>query len=114
MPVIKSVFKNVRVSARKHLVNLKTKENFRSKVKEFNRLFTEKKMEEVKALVPALYKALDLAAKKHVISFNSASRKKSSIAKKVSDKNFDQVAVKAVAPKAKAKAKPKSKPKAKK
>lgn len=85
MPVIKSVFKNVRVSARKHLVNLKTKDGYRTKMKEFNRLFAEKKMTEVKALVPQLYKALDLAAKKHVISFNSAARKKSHIAKKTVD-----------------------------
>lgn len=83
MPVIKSVFKNVRSSERKRLVNLKTKEGFKTQMKEFNRLVSDKKGKEAEALAPKLYKSIDLAAKKHVISPNSAARKKSSVAKKL-------------------------------
>ena len=83
MPVIKSVFKNVRVNARKRLVNLRTKETFKSQIKEFNHLVVEKKIKEAEAILPKVYKALDMAAKKRVISANSAARKKSSLTKKL-------------------------------
>jgi small subunit ribosomal protein S20 len=80
MPVIKSVFKNVRSSERKRLVNLKTKESFKGKVKEVKQLVAAKKMSEAQA---AAFKALDMAAKKNVISANSAARKKSNLARSI-------------------------------
>lgn len=81
MPVIKSVFKNVRSSERKRLVNLKTKESFKGKLKEIKQLVIAKKADEAKKMLPEAYKLLDMAAKKNVISANSAARKKASLAK---------------------------------
>ena len=83
MPVIKSVFKNVRSSERKRLVNLKTKESFKGKVKEVKQLVTAKKMSEAQKELAAAYKALDMAAKKNVISANSAARKKANLARSI-------------------------------
>ncbi len=81
MPVIKSVFKNVRSSERKRLVNLKTKESFKGKVKEVKQLIAANKMTDAQKELPAAFKALDMAAKKNVISANSAARKKASLAR---------------------------------
>ena len=86
MPVIKSVFKNVRVSERKRIVNLRTKDAYKTQLKEFNRLVGEKKLKDAEKLLPKVYKAVDMAAKKHVISANSAARKKSSLTKKLATK----------------------------
>ena len=83
MPVIKSVFKNVRSSERKRLVNLKTKESFKGKVKEVKQLVAAKKMSEAQKELAAAFKALDMAAKKNVISANSAARKKSNLARPI-------------------------------
>ncbi|MBI4836196.1 MAG: 30S ribosomal protein S20 [Candidatus Abawacabacteria bacterium] len=83
MPVIKSVFKNVRVNERKRVINERTKDGYKSKMKEFNRLLADKKMSAAEKLLPALFKAFDTAAKKNVISQNSAARKKSSATKKL-------------------------------
>ena len=83
MPVIKSVFKNVRSSERKRLVNLKTKESFKGKVKEVKQLVVAKKMSEAQKELAAAFKALDMAAKKNVISANSAARKKSNLARSI-------------------------------
>ncbi len=87
MPVIKSVFKNVRSSERKRLINLKTKDAVKGQLKEFNRFVANKQTKEAEAVLPKLYKAIDLAAKKHVISPNSAARKKANAAKKLAVKN---------------------------
>lgn len=81
MPVIKSVFKNVRSSERKRLVNLKTKASFKGKVKEVKQLIAANKMTDAQKELPAAFKALDMAAKKNVISANSAARKKASLAR---------------------------------
>lgn len=83
MPVIKSVFKNVRVNERKRLVNLKTKNAFKDEVKEIKQLLAAKKTAEAEKLLAKAYKLLDMAAKKHVIAPNSAARKKSSLARAI-------------------------------
>ncbi|OGC82115.1 MAG: hypothetical protein A2V81_03125 [Candidatus Abawacabacteria bacterium RBG_16_42_10] len=83
MPVIKSVFKNVRVNERKRLINLKTKNSFKNEVKEIKQLLLAKKIAEAEKLLPKVYKVLDIAAKKHVIAANSAARKKSSLARQI-------------------------------
>lgn len=83
MPVIKSVFKNVRVNERKRLINLKTKSAFKDSVKEIKYLLTAKKVADAEKLLPKAYKMLDIAAKKHVIAANSAARKKSSLARAI-------------------------------
>ncbi len=83
MPVIKSVFKNVRVNERKRLINLKTKSTFKNEVKEIKRLLADKKPDDAEKLLPKAYKLLDIAAKKNVIAANSAARKKSSLARQI-------------------------------
>lgn len=91
MPVIKSVFKNVRSSERKRLVNLKTKESFKGKVKEVKQLVAANKMSDAQKELPAAFKALDMAAKKNVISANSAARKKASLARSASKEPTKEV-----------------------
>jgi len=52
-------------------------------VKQVKKLALENKSEEAKKLVPKIYKALDKAAKTHVLNKNTAARKKSRITRMV-------------------------------
>jgi len=54
-------------------------------MKEVKELADEGKKEEAKELLPDLYKAIDKAAKNNVIKENAAARKKSKVAKYVSE-----------------------------
>jgi len=90
MPITASAKKAVRNSARKHDFNLARKTTMVSLVKKVKKLAGEGKVEEAKKLLPEVEQAIDKAAKTHLIDKNTASRKKSRIAKllkKVSVKN---------------------------
>jgi small subunit ribosomal protein S20 len=80
MPITSSAKKALRASAKKHVFNLRTKAAIDTPLKEFRKLVSAKKAKEAKALVPALYKAFDKAAKRGYIKKNTASRRKSRIA----------------------------------
>ncbi|OGZ46180.1 MAG: 30S ribosomal protein S20 [Candidatus Ryanbacteria bacterium RIFCSPHIGHO2_02_FULL_48_12] len=81
MPISRSAKKALRQSKRRKVLNLKRKDTIRDIAKKIKRLAAEGKHEEAVKLLPEAYKALDKAAKKDTIKKNTASRKKSRIAK---------------------------------
>ena len=81
MPITSSAKKALRASSRKRVYNLRTKAAIDVPMKKFQQLISAKKVAEAKALVPALYKALDKGAKRKYIKANAAGRYKSRIMK---------------------------------
>ena len=80
MPILKSAKKALRQSFKKKAGNLIYKNKIKALFKEVKSLVAQKKTEDVKKLLPQIYKALDKAAKVGVIKKNNASRRKSRIA----------------------------------
>jgi len=83
MPITKSAKKALRQNLRRKAHNLSYKNKIKALIKEARILVGAKKTEEVKKLLPQVYKILDKAAKEKVIKKNTASRKKSRITKLV-------------------------------
>jgi small subunit ribosomal protein S20 len=83
MPITSSAKKALRSSKRKRLVNLVSKEKMNKTVKAVKKLVVAKTKEGTKEALVLAYKALDKAAKKGVIKKNTASRKKSRLAKAI-------------------------------
>lgn len=81
MPVTKSAKKALRQNVRRRARNLVRKIKIKNLLKEVKNLLGQKKINEAKALLPQLYKALDKAAKTGLIKKNAAARKKSRITK---------------------------------
>ena len=83
MPVTKSAQKALRKEGRRRARNRIYKEKMKTLVKKVKGLIEEKKTEEVRKILPQLYKILDKSAKVGVIKKNTASRKKARITKRV-------------------------------
>jgi len=81
MPIIKSAKKALRKSKKRKAINIVKNRKLKNLLKEVRVLVSEKKIEEAKKLLPQVYKVLDKAAKTKLIKKNTASRKKSRIAK---------------------------------
>ncbi len=81
MPITKSAKKALRQNVRRKQRNIERKTKLKNIAKEVRGLIAEKKFEEAKKLLPQLYKTLDKTAKVGTIKKNTASRKKSRIAK---------------------------------
>jgi ribosomal protein S20 len=77
MPITSSAKKALRASQQKRVYNLRRKSALDGALKEFRVLLTDKKVKEAEALMPALQKAADKAAKTHYIKPNAAARIKS-------------------------------------
>lgn len=77
MPITRSAKKALRQSARRNQKNFLKKEAYKDVVKNIKRFSLGGKTKEATALLPALYKTLDKAAKTNVIKKNKASRLKS-------------------------------------
>lgn len=78
----KNAKKAHRSSLKKRVFNLRRKKAIHDTVKDVSRALTAKSKDATKML-PALYKAVDKAAKHGTISKNTASRMKSRITKRV-------------------------------
>jgi len=87
MPIIKSAKKSLRQSKRRKARNIRKKDAVKDLVKKIKALLVQKKNEEAKKLLPAIYKALDKAAKTGVIKKSNASRRKSRITKALNPKS---------------------------
>jgi len=98
MPIIKSAKKALRVSIRRKAENDLTRAKVKSAVKGVRVGLLKK--DDAKELIQKAYKELDLAAKKHVIHKNKASRLKSRLAK-LADKGVTAPAAKKSAKKKK-------------
>jgi len=82
-PVTKSAKKALRQSRQKRLFNLRRSRKMKGLIKEIRDLIKDKKKEEALKILPKVYQAIDKAAKRGVIKKNTASRKKSRLAKAI-------------------------------
>ena len=86
MPITSSAIK----AARQNITRRERRQPFNTRMKTAIRSFTdlikEGKKAEAAKMLPAVYKAVDTAAKKNLIHRNNAARKKSSLARMVAAK----------------------------
>jgi ribosomal protein S20 len=104
MPVTKSAKRALRVSERRHLENLKTKDLYKKAVKTVRKA-VETSAANVGELLNAAHSALDTAAKSKTIHRNKAARLKSRLAKKMTTSGVVATPAKKTAAKKKAPAK---------
>lgn len=83
MPIIKSAKKALRQNIARRARNAKVKEGVRALAKKLTKMIPAKNTEEIKKTLILAIKAIDKAAKNHIIPRNTASRKKSLLAKLV-------------------------------
>ena len=85
MPRRRTSLKKSRQDKKRHLRNLKIKQQLKKTIKKFQALLSEKNITEAKALVGKVFSQLDKAAKKRIIHPNAADRKKSRLMKKLGE-----------------------------
>lgn len=83
MPNIKSAVKRVSIIEKKTLQNNMVKSEYKTAVRKFEAAIAEGKKEEAEKLLVVATKKVDSACSKGVIKPNTASRKKSNMAKKL-------------------------------
>ncbi len=81
MPRRRTSLKKSRQDKKRHLRNLKIKQQLKKTIKKFQVLLSAKNITEAKALVGKVFSQLDKAAKKRIIHPNAADRKKSRLMK---------------------------------
>lgn len=81
MPITKSAKKALRQTEKRQKRNLDKKEVYKELLKKIEKAASEGKRSDIVALMPAFSKAVDKAAKTHVIAKNKASRLKSRVAR---------------------------------
>ncbi len=86
MPITSSAIKAARQTITRRERRQPFKTQMKTMIRNFTDLVTEKKMKEAEALLPKVYKAVDMAAKKNIIHKNNAARKKSMLARMVATK----------------------------
>jgi len=84
MPQKESAKKALRQNIKRKVKNTKKKRKMKSSIKEIERLIGENKKQEAIKILPQIYKSIDKASKTNVIKKNTASRKKSRLAKLIS------------------------------
>ena len=85
MPIIQAQKKSVRQSERRRVFNDRRRRTMRQFVKEMKELVEKKDHKGAMELMPKTYQAIDKATKRGVIKPNTASRKKSQIARIVKE-----------------------------
>ena len=83
LPTKKSAFKSMRVDRKRHLRNKRTISELRTRARRFRALLVEKKIDEAKDALRILMSKIDKAADKNILHRNTASRKKSRLAKEL-------------------------------
>jgi len=86
MPILKSSIKHMKQSAVRRARRLPYKTSMKTQVRKIHDLVKNKKISDAVKALPIAYKAIDLAAKKNIIHWKNAARKKSSLAKMVGKK----------------------------
>jgi small subunit ribosomal protein S20 len=81
MPITSSAKKALRASKHKAVFNLKRKDAISDVVKKLKKLVLAKDIKGAEALLPTAFQAIDKACKTKLIHKNTASRKKSRLAK---------------------------------
>ena len=80
MAITSSAKKAHRVSLKRHVFNVRRKNTLSDTTKALKKALIAKDVKGAAKLLPAAYQAIDKAAKRNVISKNTASRKKSRLA----------------------------------
>lgn len=83
MPITRSAKKANRVSLRKRVFNQQRKDNVSKIIKNLKKLVASGDKKGALALMPAVQKALDKAAKENSLDKNTAARRKSRLSKLV-------------------------------
>jgi small subunit ribosomal protein S20 len=81
MPRRRTSLKKTRQDKKRHLRNLKIKQQLKKTIKKFQALLSAKNITEAKVLLGKVFSQLDKAAKKRIIHPNTADRKKSRLMK---------------------------------
>lgn len=81
MPNIKSAVKRVKIIEKKSLRNNMIQSGYKTAVKKFEKAAADKDLKQAKLLFADAIKHIDQACSKNVIKMNTASRKKSKLAK---------------------------------
>lgn len=81
MPLLKSAIKAMRQSRKRQARLLPVKSHMKTMVKNLLALAKQGKKAEAEKLLPMVFKAVDMAAKKHVIHWKNAARKKSLVSR---------------------------------
>lgn len=87
MPITKSAKKALRGSEKKKVFNIRRKRAVTDAVKGVNKLVSAKGKKEAEAKLSEAFKAIDKAAKSGVMKKNTASRKKSRLARAINKIN---------------------------
>lgn len=85
MAITSSAKKAIRSSARKRVFNLRRKNALQDATKSLSKAFAGKDAKAAASLLPAAYKAIDKAMKRGVLKANTAARKKSRLARLVTN-----------------------------
>lgn len=83
MPRRKTSVKKTRSDKKKHLRNVKIKQELKKLVKQFQSLLMSKNVTEAKKVIVQVFSQLDKAAKKKIIHPATANRKKSRLTKRL-------------------------------
>lgn len=83
MPRRKTSVKKTRSDKKKHLQNLKIKQQLKKTVKQFQALIAAKNQLEAKKVLTQVFSQLDKAAKKKIIHPATANRRKSRLMKRL-------------------------------
>lgn len=86
MPIIKSAKKRVKQSAKRQDRNYKVRGDVKKVIKEITSLVKSGKKSDAEKMLPKAYKIIDTAGKKNVLNKKTSARRKSSLAKAVSEK----------------------------
>lgn len=83
MPRRRTSLKRKRADKKRHLHNLKIKNEIKKTLKKFKLLISTKKIDEAREILKKVFSQLDKAAKKRILHPRTASRKKSRLAKRL-------------------------------
>lgn len=83
MPIIESAIKRSRQNETRRLRLLPYRTHLKTMIRLIVDLIQGQKIEEARTNLPRVYKAIDTAAKKHIISAKTAARRKSRLARLV-------------------------------
>jgi len=83
MPRRKTSLKQNRVNKKRHLRNMKIKQQLKKTLKQIEKLLSTKQSAEAKNTLKTVFSQLDKAAKKRIIHPETANRKKSRLMKRV-------------------------------
>ncbi len=83
MPILHAAYKSIKVTKRRAMRNLSVNSRLKTETKKFIDLVASKKMDEAKIQLKKLFSELDKASSKGIIHRNTASRKKSRLAKRL-------------------------------